>query len=223
VISRGGGRAFVTANTEITCPPLVPEIRLRLASELLPIWQVTEQVLNEMGVEPPYWAFCWPGGQALARFLLDHPEHVRGRTVLDFAAGCGIAGIAAAQAGAAVSASEIDGLALAAIELNAALNQVSVRLESDNLLVSTRAEWDVILAGDVCYERGLADAVMTWFGAHARRGVEVLLADPGRAYLPTSGLEAVERYVVPTSLELEDRESRDCVVWRLRADCRKSP
>ena len=206
-------RSFILAETIIVCPPLVPEIRLHLASEVVPLWQATEANLAERGLPPPSWAFAWPGGQALARHLLDHPELVRGKRVLDFAAGSALAGIAAAKAGAAnVAAAEIDRLAIAAIGLNAELNAVELAMiEAD--IVGQAGSWDVVLAGDVCYERPMAERVGQWLGELAAAGVMVLMGDPGRSYLPTTGLREIARYRVPTSLDLEDRLSRETIVW----------
>ena len=204
---------FVPAETIVASPPLVPEIRLHLASEVVPLWQATEANLTERGLPPPYWAFAWPGGQALARYLLDHPDLVQGKRVLDFAAGSGLAGIAAAKAGArGVAAAEIDRFAIAAIGLNASLNGVGLELiEADILGGASR--WDLVLAGDVCYERPMAERVGQWLAALAAAGTRVLMGDPGRNYLPAKGLSEIARYQVPTSLDLEDRVSRETVVW----------
>jgi predicted nicotinamide N-methyase len=208
--------AFVRANTAIGSPPLVPEIRLHLASEITPLWQATEASLARDQLPPPYWAFAWAGGQALARHILDHPELVRGRAVLDFGAGSGLVAIAAAKAGAThVTAAEIDRFAAAAIALNAALNGVAVAIESADVIGREPAPWAIVLAGDMCYERPLAERLTQWLRALAARGVTVLLGDPGRAYLPATGLERLARYAVPTSLELEDRLTREGVVWRM--------
>lgn len=206
---------FIVANTEIAVPPLVPEIRLRLATEIVPIWQATEVVLAELNIPPPFWAFCWPGGQALARHILDHPETFSGKRILDFAAGSGVVAIAAALAGAHAFANDVDAMALAAIGINAGLNRVRVELIGRNLITASFGRWDVILAGDVCYERGLADRIWAWLRAQAANGSEVLLGDPGRTYLPSAGLEAIARYLVPTSMELEDGELKETTVWRV--------
>ena len=206
---------FVRANTAIASPPLVPEIRLHLASEITPLWQATEASLARDQLPPPYWAFAWAGGQALARHILDHPELVRGRAVLDFGAGSGLVAIAAAKSGARVTAAEIDRFAAAAIGLNAALNGVAVAIEGADVIGGEPAPWQVVLAGDMCYERPLAERLTRWLRAIAAQGVTVLLGDPGRAYLPTAGLEPLARYAVPTSLELEDRLTREGVVWRM--------
>lgn len=206
---------FVRVHTTIARPALVPEIALHLATEITPIWQATETWLAEQNIEPPFWAFAWPGGQATARLLLDDPSRVAGRRVLDFAAGCGIAAVAAAMAGAAsVEAAEIDPLALAAVRLNAALNGVAVATPEGDI-VGAPCRWDVILAGDVCYEAPMTAHILPWLRAMAAAGAEVLLADPGRAYLPAEGLQPLVRHAVATSLELEDRTLREVTIHRL--------
>ena len=206
--------AFVRANTVLAAPPLVPEIRLHLATEVTPLWQATEAVLDRTGLPPPYWAFAWAGGQAVARYVLDHPATVRGRSVLDVGAGSGLIAIAAAMAGAAgVTAADIDPFAATAIALNAAANGVAIRVETDDVIGGGGA--DVLLLGDMCYERPLAERLTGWVRRCAAQGALVLLGDPGRAYLPPSGLEERARYTVATPLDLEDRESRVAVVWQL--------
>ncbi len=204
---------FVVANTSVARGALVPEIALHLATEITPIWQATETWLDERNVEPPFWAFAWPGGQATARLLLDEPQRVAGKRVLDFAAGCGIAAIAAAQAGAAVEAAEIDPMACAALRLNAALNGVEVAVIEDDV-VGSDCRWDVILAGDVCYEAPMTAHILPWLRRMAAL-CEVWVADPGRAYLPGQGLAPIARHAVPTSRELEDRELREVTIFRL--------
>jgi predicted nicotinamide N-methyase len=207
---------FVRRNTAITAPPLVPEIRLHLATEITPIWRATEDSLARSALPPPFWAFAWAGGQALARYILDHPELVAGRFVLDFGAGSGIVAIAAAKAGAAdVLAAEVDHFAAAAIAGNAALNRVAITPTTVNVVDTADPRWEVVTAGDVCYEQPMADRVSGWLRALARRGKLVLLGDPGRAYLPADGLRECARYLVPTSRDLEDREARDGVVWQV--------
>lgn len=217
-MTRSDPAAFVLANTAVETPPLVPEIRLRLASEVVPLWQASEAELEALGLPPPYWAFAWAGGQALARLLLDEPERVRGKRVLDFASGSGLSAIAAARAGAAwVEAAEIDPFALAAIGLNAALNGVAVAVLAEDQVGRLDGGWEVVLAGDVCYERPMAERAFAWLQALAGQGVEVLLGDPGRTYLPKSGLERLVGYAVKTSRELEDSDVRNAVVWRVTA------
>jgi len=211
----GDPAGFVRANTVVAAPPLVPEIRLHLASEITPLWHATEASLARAQLPPPYWAFAWAGGQALARHVLDHPALVRDHTVLDFGAGSGLVAIAAAKVGARVTAAEIDPFAAAAIALNAELNGVAITIERTDVIGREPAPWQTVLAGDMCYERPLAERLTQWLRTLAARGVTVLLGDPGRAYLPSEGLEAIARYAVPTSLELEDRTSREGVVWRL--------
>ena len=206
---------FIAANTRASAHPLVPEVALHLADELTPLWQATEAWLAREGVSPPYWAFAWPGSAALARWVLDDPRPVAGRRVLDFASGCGLAAIAAAKAGAAsVLAADIDPLAEAAALLNAAANAVPLAATTRDV-VGEAGAWDVILAGDVCYEAPMAARVTEWLRAEAGRGVAVFLADPGRAYLPREGLAPVARFRVPTTRELEDRDARDVTVLRV--------
>lgn len=206
---------FVRANTVVATPPLLPEIRLHLASEITPLWHATEASLERDQLPPPYWAFAWAGGQALARHLLDHPDLVRGKRVLDFGAGSGLVAVAAATSGALATAAEIDPFAQTAIRLNAALNGVDVAIEAGDIIGRDGASWEAVLAGDMCYERPLAERMTAWLRALAARGVTVLLGDPGRAYLPKDGLQELARYTVPTTLELEDRTSREAIVWQL--------
>ena len=207
---------FVQRNTAITAPPLVPEIRLHLATEVTPLWQATEKTLAGNALPPPFWAFAWAGGQALARYLLDNPEVVRGREVLDIGSGSGIVAIAAAKAGASrVVAAEIDHFAAAAIALNAPLNGAVVTVETRDLLDRAAAGWGVALAGDICYEEPMSSRAMALLRRIAARGRPALLGDPGRAYLPKDGLAELARYTVPTSRELEARESSEGVVWQV--------
>ncbi len=206
---------FIQRNTAVVAPKLVPEIRLHLATEVTPIWQATEETLARGAVPPPYWAFAWAGGQALARYLLDHPEAVAGRAVLDFGAGSGLVAIAAAKAGAAsVTAAEIDHFAAAAIAANALLNDVAIEVVTTDLLGDKRF-WKVVTAGDICYEQPMAEQAMRWLRRLAGRGSMVLLGDPGRAHVPGVGLCELARYDVPTSHELEGRERCDGFVWRV--------
>ena len=209
-------RAFILENTRALTPPLVPELRLQLADEAVPIWRKTEEKLGELGLPPPFWAFAWAGGQALARYVLDRPELMRGRRVLDFASGSGLVAIAAALAGAAeVEASEIDPFAQAAIALNAEANGVQVTVRAGDL-VGRDDGWDVVFAGDVSYERDMAGAVTDWLATLARRGAQVWIGDPGRAYLARDRLERVAEYAVPVMRELEDSEIKNTGVYRFR-------
>ena len=208
---------FIRRQTLIASPPIVPEISLYLASEITPIWQATEAMLAEAGVPPPFWAFAWAGGQGLARHILDHPELVTGKRVLDFGSGSGLCAIAAALAGAAhVRAAEIDPIACVAIEINAGLNGVRLEITASDV-IGTDPAADLILAGDMCYEKPLAARLLAWLRAAVANGAEVLLGDPGRNYSPADGVEEIVRCLVPTSLELEDRTERTAVVWRLLA------
>ena len=211
-------QGFIRANTALETPAMVPEFRLWLASEYVPIWQATEAWLEEQNVDPPYWAFCWPGGQAIARYLLDNPELVRGRRVVDFAAGSGVSSLAAARAGAAsVTANDIDALSLVAAALNASENGLAIEVSGDDWLAGADGdpEADVVIAGDVCYEQGMSARALGWLRGHARRGRLVLLGDPGRNYFSAQGLEERARYTIPTSLQLENRGMRETVVWRV--------
>jgi predicted nicotinamide N-methyase len=210
---------FVQRNTAITAPPLVPEMRLHLATEVTPIWHATEQSLVRNALPPPYWAFAWAGGQALARYLLDHPETVAGREVLDIGSGSGIVAIAAAKSGASrVVAAEIDPFAAAAIALNAPLNGVTIAIETRDLLDRAAAGWGVALAGDICYEEPMSSRALALLRRIAARGRLALLGDPGRAYLPKSGLTELARYTVPTSRELEAKEISEGVVWQVQPE-----
>lgn len=207
--------AFLRAHTTIARAPLVPEIALHLATEITPIWQATEEWLEREGVAPPFWAFAWPGSVAVARLILDRPSLVAGQRVLDFAAGCGLAAIAAARAGSAsVEAAEVDPLAVAAIRVNAALNGVEVSALAEDV-VGQPCRWDRVIAGDVCYEAPMARRILPWLRGLAADGAVVWLADPGRAYVPSVGLESVARVSVPVTQELEDRDVREVAVWRL--------
>jgi predicted nicotinamide N-methyase len=205
---------FIRKNTAVESPPLIPEITLHLASEIVPIWQATEAELADMGLPPPYWAFAWAGGQALARYVLDNPDVVAGKTVLDFASGSGLVAIAAMKAGAAHAiAADIDPYAEAAARLNADLNGVAVEPTTRDL-IGTDGPWDVVLAGDICYEQPLAARVAAWLRGLSDAGHTVLMGDPGRTYLPKEGLDWVVRYAVKTTRELEDTDVRNAVVWR---------
>jgi len=211
---------FIRANTTLQSPPLVPEVELFLAAEVIALWGETELLAGakELGLgqlPPPYWAFAWPGGQALARYIIDNPDEVHGRTVLDFGAGSGLVAIAAAKAGAScVVAAETDALALAAIDLNAQVNGVFVEPIGIDI-IGSNARWNTILAGDMCYERPVAERLVPWLRLLVKGGVRVLLGDPGRNYFPGHGVRALASFAVPTSLDLEDRELRETSVYVL--------
>jgi predicted nicotinamide N-methyase len=206
---------FIRANTALTRAPHVPEFALHLATEITPIWQATEHSLNTANLAPPFWAFAWPGSQALARYMLDNSAQIAGRRVLDFAAGCGLAALAAIKAGAAwVEAAEIDPLAIAAIKLNAAENRLVVETLAQDV-VGQNGAWDIILCGDICYEAPMTRHVLPWLAGMAALGKQVWIADPGRAYLPRAGLRQIAEYQIATSLELEDRLVRCTRVFNL--------
>ena len=208
-------RAFILENTRPQQPPHTPELVLHLADEITPIWRMTEEALAEIGLPPPFWAFAWAGGQALARYVLDHPEIVAGKRVIDFASGSGIVAIAAMKAGAAsVLAADIDAYCGAALALNAEANGVAAEFTDADLLEAPPPAWaQVILAGDICYEKPLAARVMAWLGEARTAGATVLIGDPGRSYFPREGLDKLAEYQVPTTRELEDMEVKKTAVW----------
>lgn len=209
--------AFITAHTRLMPVPHAPEIVLHLADEATALWQKTEDELGEIGLPPPFWAFAWAGGQALARFILDHPESVRGKSVLDVATGSGLVAIAAAKAGArAVTAVDIDAFCAVAVGLNAAANGVDVTAETRDP-VGSDGGFDVILAGDICYQRDMTEAMMEWLTPLAATGTAVLIGDPGRAYLPKTGLAKLAEYQVPVTRALEDFAIKRTAVWALAA------
>lgn len=211
-----GRRAFIRENTRLQAPPHTPELQLHLADEITPIWKLTEEALEEIGLPPPFWAFAWAGGQALARYILDHPEIVASKRVIDFATGSGIVAVAAMKAGAAsVLAADIDVFCEAAVGLNAEANGVEIAFTDQNLLTAPPPEAEVLLAGDICYERPMAEAVMAWLGQGRTAGASVLIGDPGRTYFPKDGLEKLAEYQVPTTRELEDLAVKRTSVWTL--------
>ena len=208
--------AFILANTRLQPVPHAPEVSLWLADEITPIWKLTEEELGELGLPPPFWAFAWAGGQAIARWLLDHPDQVAGRSVLDFATGSGLIGIAAMKAGAAsVLATDIDPFGASAVALNTQANGVSVTFTDCNLLEAPPPAVDLICAGDVCYEGPMAAQVLDWLATARANGSRVLIGDPGRTYLPKSGLTFLAEYRVQTTRELEDNEIKRTCVWSL--------
>jgi predicted nicotinamide N-methyase len=196
-------RAFVVSSTTLRPAPLVPEVRLHLTDDVTALWQRTEAELGGRALEPPFWASAWAGGQAVARFVLDQPGRVAGRTLLDLGSGSGLCAIAAALAGASVTAADVDDLAVAAIGVNAAANGVRVRAVRRDLLDDEPPAVDVVVAGDVCYERSMSERALAWLRRARERGTDVLLGDPGRAYLPRQGLTAVTHYAVAADPDLE--------------------
>lgn len=211
----GTHEAFILANTRLLSPPLVPEIKLHLAEESVPIWLKTEEELGEINVPPPYWAFAWAGGQALARYLLDHPECCHGHDVIDLGSGSGMTAIAAAITGAStVLAADIDNFALAACHINAAANAVQFATTRADLLAAPPAAAGVILVGDLFYERSLADRVLCYIDAAKANGAAIYIGDPQRSYFPRDRFTLLASYQVPVTRELEDSEIKKTAVWR---------
>ena len=210
-------QSFIRDNTKLLSPPLVPEIKLHLAEESLPIWQKTEEELGEMNIPPPYWAFAWAGGQALARYLLDHASIVAGQRVLDLGTGSGLTAIAACLASAqSALATDVDEVALVAVAMNASANGVAVETTARDVLDGGPGAAGVVLAGDLFYERALATRMLTFIDACTEAGAVVLVGDPQRSYFPRDRFEAVAEYRVPVTRELEDAEIKNAAVWRLR-------
>ncbi|RAZ74858.1 methyltransferase [Mesorhizobium atlanticum] len=214
-LTPNNAKKFILDNTALMAPPHVPEVLLHLADEAHDLWLRTEEELAEIGLPPPFWAFAWAGGQGLARYVLDHPEAVLGRRVLDFASGSGLVAVAAMKAGAAaVIAADIDPFCETAIALNLDANGVEAQFLGTDC-VGTDDGWDVVLAGDVFYDKAFADRLLPWFASLRARGAEVLVGDPGRAYLPRTGLQSLAVYQVPVTRVLEDAEVKRTTVWRL--------
>lgn len=212
-------KQFIADNTVVMSPPLVPEVRLHLAEESLPIWRKTEEELGEIDVAPPFWAFAWAGGQALARYLLDNPQIISGRTVLDIGSGSGLVAIAAAVAGArSVIANDTDAFAVAAMHMNAALNGVSLEVDNRDLLAAgfVGGAAEVICLADVFYERALGAAALRFLDAAQSANRVVLAGDPQRSYFPAERFNVIARYAVPVTRELEDSEIKRAAVWALK-------
>jgi predicted nicotinamide N-methyase len=208
--------AFVKASTRLMTVPLVPEIRLYLGDDAIGIWELTEHEVGRSDQQPPFWAFAWAGGQALARYILDHREVVAGRTVLDLGSGSGLTAIAAAVAGAAtVLASELDPFAIAAIGLNARLNGVRVSTTGD-VLDEDGGDADVVLAADIWYEKQLAARVLGLLQRARARGATVLAGDVGRAFLPAEVLRDLTAYEIPVVADLEDAAVKRARILTLR-------
>ena len=206
--------AFILENTRLQRPPHTPELQLYLADEITPIWRMTEEELDRLGLPPPFWAFAWAGGQALARYVLDHPDEVAGQPVIDFATGSGLVAIAAMKAGAArVLGADIDIFCRAAVALNAGANDVAVAFTERNLLHTPPPTTGVITAGDICYEKPMAEQVLAWLRAAHDAGARVLIGDPGRTYFPKQGLVQLAEYQVETTRELEDFAVKRTGVW----------
>ena len=207
---------FIFENTTLLPVPLTPEIHLHLAHEAVPLWQKTEDELGEIGLPPPFWAFAWAGGQALARYVLDNPETVANKHVIDLASGSGLVAIAAMKAGADyVLAADIDSFAVAAIALNAKANKIAITTTSTDLLQSPPPVIDTILVGDLFYEKSTAESVFAWATRAKAQGTFVLIGDPGRSYLPKDKLTKLAEYNVPVTRDLEDAEIKRTAVWSL--------
>lgn len=208
--------AFIRENTRVLAASYIPEIKLHLADDAVALWQLTEEQLGELGLPPPFWAFAWAGGQALARYLIDNPEIARGRDVLDVASGSGLVAIAAMHAGAkSAIAVDIDAFACEAAKLNAALNNVSIETSSADPL-GQPTPCDLILVGDLFYDRDLAPRVLAWLIQLQASGKQVLIGDPGRTYLPRDKLEQIAAYNIPVTRALEDSEIKRAAVWKLK-------
>ncbi len=207
---------LVRRRTRLQSPPAVPELRLHLAEDITATWEGVEREIGSGALPPPFWAFAWVGGQALARHVLDAPDSVAGLRVLDLCTGSGLVALAARLAGAArVLAVDVDPVAAAAVTANAAANGLDVDVSCADLTGGPVPDVDVLLAGDVCYDREMTDLVLPWLRAAAAAGVQVLLGDPGRHYLPQAGLVAVSEHDVPTSRDLEGVDVKRARVYRL--------
>ncbi|MFA4995140.1 MAG: 50S ribosomal protein L11 methyltransferase [Bdellovibrionales bacterium] len=207
---------FIQTQTQILSPSIIPEIKLHLAAEFTPLWQLTEDRLRQTNVPPPFWAVAWPGGQGAARYILDNPAVVKDRRVVDFAAGSGLIAIAAMKAGAkSARAVDIDPLALDSVRLNARLNNVVVDISEGLDLTKPYTKADVIIAGDICYQQAMSTTLIRFLRLCVEKGTSVYLSDPGRAYLPHEGLVKIAAYDVPTSRDIEDKDARTATVWKM--------
>ncbi|MEU7824534.1 50S ribosomal protein L11 methyltransferase [Catellatospora sp. NPDC049133] len=207
---------FVRSYAALAAVPFLPELKLHQADEPIGLWELTEgEYRSEQ--PPPFWAFAWAGGQALARFLFDHPETTAGKRVLDLASGSGLVAVAAALTGAAsVRAVDIDPLSAAAIGLNAAANGVRVSVEQADILGGDAADAEVVLAGDVFYSQAMADRMTGFLRRAAKNGARVLVGDPDRAFLPKPLFRELGAYDVPTPFALESVTVKHTRVWELR-------
>lgn len=209
-------KAFVRTHTEALAVPALADIRLYQASEVTGLWEMTEAELAAHNLPPPFWAFAWAGGQGLGLYIQDNPQIVRGRRVLDLACGSGLVGIVAAQCGAReVMANDIDPFAEAACALNAELNGVRIGFDGADLLSGNMPEVDVILAGDIFYEKGMSDAMLTFLRRAHDKSIVIFLGDPHRSYLPREGLKREAQYTVATQTTIEDTATKTVSIWSL--------
>jgi predicted nicotinamide N-methyase len=207
-------RSFILDNTVLASPLLCPEIRLHLITDSCPLWHATEPDLAELGLADPYWGFCWAGGQALSRFILDHPEVVEGKRVLEFGAGCGIEAIAAMKAGARhVLASDIDPMAAEATQLNGLENSVSIETTTWDLIGNPLPGFEVVLAGDMFYDPSFTQRVVEWLASLTRRGIRVFLGDPYRGNLSTMPIKPLTTYRAPADVDIAGRYLQDTTVY----------
>lgn len=207
-------KTFILANTSPLPCLNIPAIKLYQANEVHDLWHNTQTQMDEMDLPPPFWAFAWAGGEALSLYILQHPEIVKGKRVLDFASGSGLVGIAAKKAGAlSVVANDIDPFACTAIALNAALNKVSLTIENDDL-VGKNGSWDVILAGDVFYDKTMSRNLVAWFQLIDKRKTTILAGDPGRAYLPHEYVSEKSTLRLAVSKVIEETSFKDVKIWQ---------
>lgn len=213
-------KTFILENTSPLPCLNIPSIKLYQADEVHKLWHMTEAEMGKIDLPPPYWAFPWAGGEALALYILENPETVKGKKVLDFASGSGLVGIAAKQAGAlSVLSNDIDAFACEAIRLNARLNKVSVAIENDNLVnkgQTLKNAFDVILAGDVFYDKIMSETVIKWFQCFDRSRTAIFVGDPARAYLPEKLLERKATFNLRVSKAIEDKSSKDVTIWQVK-------
>ncbi|NLJ26898.1 MAG: methyltransferase [Deltaproteobacteria bacterium] len=209
-------KVFILENTQLTPPHLCPEIQLHLITDSCPLWHATEPDIERLGIGDPYWGFCWAGGQALARYLLDHPEEVAGKRVIDFGAGCGVEAVAAMMSGAAfLLASDIDPLAVEATRLNALVNGVSMETTTRDLVGDPLTGFDVLLAGDMFYDPAFSRSVLSWFAALTARGMKILLGDPSRGNIKDTPVEPLASYQAPSDVDLVGKYLQKTTVYAI--------
>ncbi len=209
-------QAFIRDNTEVVFPLLCPEIKLHLITPSCSLWSANEKDLVELAIPDPFWGFCWAGGQALARFILDHPELAAGKRVFVFGAGCGIEAIAAAKSGAGyVLATDIDPLAVEATQLNASLNDIAVETTTRDLMGFTAQGFDLVLAGDMFYDAGFAERVLNWLRTLAQNGMKILVADPGRGHIDETLATRLAVYQAPADVDVHGQHLQATTVFAL--------